>query len=1124
MSSLIIGLDIGGSHVTAALVRIEQLSNRTLSIERDQLYSRPYKKSINKDPRLIISTWIDCIDDLLQNFVNDYEENDTIIGIACGIPGPMDYERGISYIQSTTLHKCNSFFGLNLHLSFQSSLRELISRWKYKFDAKYPISSCSNISYLKKQTISEKLQQTKQITIKSSKDCNTSFNFTVVPTINGEFQESELSIKDMRNYCALQEDNDCYDENKNMNGSSHEIYFNDIKINLTETSLINDNFPSKLLSTIEQLSEIPISFYNDATCFAVGEATSVHNRDYDRILALTLGTGFGSTFIDRCEIIKNHPDVPSGGMLWNYPYDENSIADDWFSTRGLIKLYNTILEQKSFENHSDVSTNEQQSSVNTDKKSNIVDGCSLTEQASNGDQSAIKAFQIFAQRLGNFLVPHIKKFKTDLIIIGGGLAQAWYLIEDELNTTLKKFCDVQVYFSLSHEKSICLGAIQQQLSILIESKNKCIRQTFQNLLPVIKTINTDQYDIYPCHEIPIGYIGIGYKQLNEKMFRLIEQHQILLIDGFVGTYFDEYAYELNKYYHQKIKTKNLSSLIFYDTRTFLKIDTNNKQDLYLQYSKSIFGKLATDLDFKNDFIDLNKLNYLKKNLSYPCVIIGPGASFINEISPLIYIDLTKNELYYRICAETSFSYLKPAEIIQEDNSLRSNDDDNDDYELSSAAYEKKCLYFLDYPIFNKLKQELLPRMTFYVDGQRPHCPTWLHGHTFRQAIAYLANVPIRVRPWFEAGSWGGQWLKSTCTNISQLSENYAWSFEMITPENGIILSDKNNHLLEFSWDLFYSSQANRILGNDKHYRLFGGSNDFPIRFDFLDTMDGGNLSIQCHPNLQYMRTNFGEKITQDETYYIVETKQHWKEEYKNDKNSSAHVYLGFHDNVNPKEFHQALLTSRREHEKLNVEKYIQRIPSNIHDFFLIPNETIHASGQNQVVLEISATPYIYTFKLYDWLRLDLDGRLRPLNIKHGMKNLKFDRHGEQLRSQPITMKFEQDKYEEQHLPTHDLHFYDVQRLIIESNESIEIIRLTENRFHLCMLVEGDAIEIEFNTIDNNEQKQIRQYNYIETFLIPASINQYRIRPIIKNKTNEKKHRQFVLLIAYLKWDCEKLLK
>jgi hypothetical protein len=75
-----------------------------------------------------------------------------------------------------------------------------------------------------------------------------------------------------------------------------------------------------------------------------------------------------------------------------------------------------------------------------------------------------------------------------------------------------------------------------------------------------------------------------------------------------------------------------------------------------------------------------------------------------------------------------------------------------------------------------------------------------------------------------------------------------------------------------------------------------------------------------------------------------------------------------------------------------------------------------------------------------------------------------------------------------------------------------------------MLVQGDAIEIEFNSIDNNQQKQIRQYNYIETFLIPASIKEYLLRPIIKNRPDEKKPRQFILIIAFLKWDCEKLLE
>jgi mannose-6-phosphate isomerase class I len=297
--------------------------------------------------------------------------------------------------------------------------------------------------------------------------------------------------------------------------------------------------------------------------------------------------------------------------------------------------------------------------------------------------------------------------------------------------------------------------------------------------------------------------------------------------------------------------------------------------------------------------------------------------------------------------------------------------------------------------------------------------------------------------------------------------------------------------------------------------LFSRFDAFPIRFDFLDTIDGGNLSIQCHPNLEYMRKNFGETLTQDETYYILDTKQ---PSNGNDETSS-YVYLGFQPHVDREEFHRALLDSRRQQQPLDVDKYIERVRSNRHDLFLIPNETVHASGKNQLVLEISATPYIYTFKLYDWLRQGLDGRPRPLNIAHGMNNLQFDRHAEQLRCRPTTRHIELGQYEEQYLATHEHHFYDLHRLIIAADSTVDVRRTTDNRFHLCMLVEGDAIELRFNAVDEQQdQEQTRQYNYIETFLIPASIGEYRLRPLVRTSSS------CVVLIAHLKWDCERLVE
>jgi hypothetical protein len=84
-----------------------------------------------------------------------------------------------------------------------------------------------------------------------------------------------------------------------------------------------------------------------------------------------------------------------------------------------------------------------------------------------------------------------------------------------------------------------------------------------------------------------------------------------------------------------------------------------------------------------------------------------------------------------------------------------------------------------------------------------------------------------------------------------------------------------------------------------------------------------------------------------------------------------------------------------------AEKYANRIPARKHDHFLIPAGTLHCSGANSMVLEISATPYIFTFKLWDWGRLGLDGRPRPIHIDHGIKNIQWNRNTEWVTEQLV---------------------------------------------------------------------------------------------------------------------------
>ena len=166
--------------------------------------------------------------------------------------------------------------------------------------------------------------------------------------------------------------------------------------------------------------------------------------------------------------------------------------------------------------------------------------------------------------------------------------------------------------------------------------------------------------------------------------------------------------------------------------------------------------------------------------------------------------------------------------------------------------------------------------------------------------------------------------------------------------------------------------------------------DFPVRFNFLDTFRGGNLSVQCHPRTEYVRREFGESFTQDEAYYIVDCKP------------GAEVYLGFVQDVDTSGFRAALERSYQNSIEVDVKQYVHTEPAHKHDFFLIPAGTIHCSGADMLVLEISATPYLFTFKMYDWLRMNLDGHPRPLHIERAFDNLCAARQGDRVAQELIS--------------------------------------------------------------------------------------------------------------------------
>lgn len=571
-----------------------------------------------------------------------------------------------------------------------------------------------------------------------------------------------------------------------------------------------------------------------------------------------------------------------------------------------------------------------------------------------------------------------------------------------------------------------------------------LRKSSQFLMPVKlseSSIEKGEYNIYPVCSLEDNKIFTGYYSLA----RWIIEQKTVVIDGYTGVFWDKVQSALNQYFLNTGLTVN-----WVKTEHFLKplSATEELVQPFLGDYDSVWGTKCS-LTLK-DFYEVGKLTQQSPDNEYDInIVIGTAAVLSDWHVPVIYIDLPKNELQFRMRAGSITNL--------------GNNNANEPF------YKYKRFYFVDWVLLNKHKKAILDKICIIADGQWPDDTNWMFRTDFVEGLNKISHSVIRVRPWFEPGAWGGQWIKDNIRNLNKDVVNYAWSFELIVPENGLVF-ESNGYLLEVSFDFLMFHNQREVLGRDA-YR-FG--DEFPIRFDFLDTFDGGNLSVQCHPGLKYIQEVFGETITQDETYYILDCKD------------KARVYLGFQDDIDPGEFKEALQTSRDTGIGLNIENYVQSHPVQKHDLFLIPNSTIHSAGAGNLVLEISATPYIFTFKMYDWLRLDLEGNPRPINIEHAFNNLNFDRKGDQVQQKLISKPYSLEKnnqYELIHLPTHSEHFYDVHRIEFSNEAKIT----TEGKCHVLMLVEGTSILVQ------TANGVLQRFNYAETFIVPAAAQSYQLK-------------------------------
>jgi mannose-6-phosphate isomerase class I len=381
-------------------------------------------------------------------------------------------------------------------------------------------------------------------------------------------------------------------------------------------------------------------------------------------------------------------------------------------------------------------------------------------------------------------------------------------------------------------------------------------------------------------------------------------------------------------------------------------------------------------------------------------------------------------------------------------------------------------YFVDWNTCDALKKELIPRADFWLDTHRRGMPGMITGETLRAGLEKTAGQPFRVVPFFDPAPWGGQWMKEVC-GLDRGRANYGWCFDCVPEENSLYL-DVSGELFEMPASNLVFYQTRRLLGSPVEAR-FG--QDFPIRFDFLDTMGGGNLSLQVHPVTQYIRDTFGMPYTQDESYYLLDAEE------------GAVVYLGLKTGVDPEGMIAALTESQDSGKPFDAGRYVNKWPVKRHDHCLIPAGTVHASGAGAMVLEISATPSIFTFKLWDWGRLGLDGKPRPINIGHGSRVIQWERQTDYVREQLINRVEtigEGDGWREERTGLHENEFIETRRHWFTG----KVLHETGGGVNVLNVIQGDELVVE----SPSGAFEPFVVHYAETFIIPAAVEAYTIRP------------------------------
>lgn len=565
----------------------------------------------------------------------------------------------------------------------------------------------------------------------------------------------------------------------------------------------------------------------------------------------------------------------------------------------------------------------------------------------------------------------------------------------------------------------------------------------------------NNYELHPKKRID-GYDSQAWgggtcinEELQQKTAELLEQNDraVICFDFYPGVDKEEISSLAKALHPNRI----------FDMEDYAKSEETLNQEFYdYMTDDRVFGVICHKK--LEDFFEPERLAGAAKELDAVTdgvtVILGVGAGLLSKGDIYIYCNMTRWEIQLRYRAGMPNWHCTNCD--------------------APILTKYKRGFFIEWRLADRYKSERYQEFDYLLETEEPGNPKMVTGEAFLHGLKQFGREPFRLEPYFDPGVWGGHWMQEKF-GLDPEKENFAWSFDGVPEENSLNLTYGEVTVKTPAIDLVLLC-PHELLGERVHAR-FGA--EFPIRFDLLDTMGGGNLSLQVHPLTEYIQNTFGMHYTQDESYYLLDAGE----------DEEAYVYLGVKNGVDREAMAKDLRLAEKGTIPFPAEEYVNKVPVKKHDHILIPAGTIHCSGKDTMVLEISATPYIFTFKLWDWGRVGLDGIPRPIHVEHGLKNIQWDRDTDWIYDNIVDQQKTLEKgdgYEVERTGLHNREFIDTFRYTLCKPYTIEM----NDAVHVMNLVEGSHAWIE----STDGSFEAFELHYAETAIVPAKVGKYRIVP------------------------------